>query len=64
MLRCSIQSFVQTGVAINTAVNNLETSAMLDVGLTEKGLINHRMAQAQRTAIAAQKIPLLTKAQA
>lgn len=48
----SLQSYAQTGVAINTTGNEPDNSAMLDVSSTEKGLLIPRMTQAQRTAIA------------
>jgi len=48
----SIQTYAQTGVAINTTGNDPDTSAMLDVSSTTKGLLIPRMTQAQRTAIA------------
>jgi len=51
-LLLGIQSYAQTGVAINTTGNEPDTSAMLDVGLTEKGFLIPRMTEAQRTAIA------------
>ena len=51
-LLLGIQSYAQTGVAINTTGNEPDTSAMLDVSSTEKGLLIPRMTQAQRTAIA------------
>jgi len=47
-----IQSYAQTGVAINTTGADPDPSAMLDVSSTEKGLLIPRMTQAQRTAIA------------
>jgi len=60
----SLQTYAQTGVPINSTGNDPNTSAMLDVSSTEKGFLIRRITQAQRTAIAAQKLPLLTKAQA
>ena len=47
-----IQTFAQTGVAINTTGNEPDNSAMLDVSSTTKGLLIPRMTEAQRTAIA------------
>ena len=52
LLLLGIQTFAQTGVAINTTGNEPDTSAMLDVSTTEKGLLIPRMTEAQRTAIA------------
>jgi hypothetical protein len=51
-LLLGIQSYAQTGVAINTTGNEPDTSAMLDVSSTEKGMLIPRMTEAQRTAIA------------
>jgi len=51
-LLLGIQSYAQTGVAINTTGNEPDTSAMLDVSSTEKGFLIPRMTEAQRTAIA------------
>ena len=51
-LLLGIQSYAQTGVAINTTGNDPDTSAMLDVSSTEKGLLIPRMTEAQRTGIA------------
>ncbi|MBE0640254.1 MAG: DUF1566 domain-containing protein [Bacteroidales bacterium] len=51
-LLLGIQSYAQTGVAINTTGNDPDTSAMLDVSSTTKGLLIPRMTEAQRTAIA------------
>ncbi len=48
----SLQSYAQTGVAINTTGNEPDTSAMLDVSSTEKGILIPRLTQAQRNAIA------------
>lgn len=62
MLLLGIQSYAQTGVSINTSGAEPDTSAMLDVSSTVKGLLVPRMTQAQRTAIATQKLPLLNKA--
>ncbi|MBE0640255.1 MAG: hypothetical protein IH598_17205 [Bacteroidales bacterium] len=64
LLLLGIQTFAQTGVAINTTGNDPDTSAMLDVRSTTKGLLIPRMTEAQRAAIAAQELPLLTKVQA
>jgi len=64
VLLLSLQTYAQTVIAINTTGNEPDTSAMLGVGSTEKGFLIRRMTQAQRTAIATQKLPLLTKAQA
>jgi len=63
-LLLGIQGYAQTVIAINTTGNEPDTSAMLGVGSTEKGFLIRRMTQTRRTAIAAQKLPLLTKAQA
>ncbi|NCC73686.1 MAG: hypothetical protein EOM06_09845, partial [Sphingobacteriia bacterium] len=52
LLLLGIQTFAQTGVAINTTGNDPDTSAMLDVSSNTKGLLIPRMTQAQRTAIA------------
>ena len=62
-LLLGIQGYAQTGVAINTSGAESDNSAMLDVSSTEKGLLIPRMTEAQRTGIAAQKLPPLTKAQ-
>ncbi len=51
-LLLGIQTFAQTGVAINTTGADPDTSAMLDVSSTEKGILIPRVTQAQRTAIA------------
>jgi len=51
-LLIGIQSYAQTGVAINTTGAEPDTSAMLDVSSTTKGLLIPRMTQVQRTAIA------------
>lgn len=50
-LLLGIQSYAQTGVAINTTGNEPDNSAMLDVSSTEKGMLIPRMTEAQRTAI-------------
>jgi len=50
-LLLGIQSYAQTGVAINTTGADPDISAMLDVSSTEKGLLIPRMSEAQRTAI-------------
>ena len=47
-----IQSYAQTGVAINNTGADPDTSAMLDVSSTSKGLLVPRLTEAQRTAIA------------
>ncbi|MCF8366551.1 MAG: DUF1566 domain-containing protein [Bacteroidales bacterium] len=52
LLLLGIQSYAQTGVAINNTGNDPDTSAMLDVSSTTKGLLIPRMTEAQRTAIA------------
>jgi hypothetical protein len=52
VLLLGIQSYAQTGVAINTTGAEPDTSAMLDVSSTVKGFLIPRMTQAQRTAIA------------
>jgi len=51
-LLLGIQTYAQTGVAINTTGNDPDTSAMLDVSSTEKGILIPRMTEADRTAIA------------
>ncbi len=48
LLLLGIQTFAQTGVAINKTGNDPDTSAMLDVSSTEKGLLIPRMTEAQR----------------
>lgn len=50
ILFCSPYSIAQ-GISINTAGTAADTSAMLDVGSSEKGLLIPRMTQAQRQAI-------------
>ncbi len=52
LLLLGIQSYAQTGVAINTTGADPDTSAMLDVSSTTKGLLIPRMTQEQRTTIA------------
>jgi len=52
VLLLGIQTFAQTGVAINTNGADSDNSAMLDVSSTEKGILIPRMTEAQRTAIA------------
>jgi len=47
-----LQTYAQTGVAINTTGNDPDTSAMLDVSSNTKGLLIPRMTEALRTAIA------------
>jgi hypothetical protein len=51
-LLLGIQSYAQTGVAINTTGAEPDNSAMLDVGSTQKGILIPRMTEEQRTAIA------------
>ena len=51
-LLLGIQSYAQTGVSISTTGNRPDTSAMLDVSSTEKGILIPRMTEAQRIAIA------------
>jgi len=46
-----IQSYAQTGVAINTTGAGPDRSAMLDVSATNKGMLVSRMTEAQRTDI-------------
>jgi hypothetical protein len=46
-----IQSYAQTGVAINTTGAEPDNSAMLDVSSTTKGMLIPRMTQAERNAI-------------
>ena len=48
----SLQSYAQTGVAINPTGADPHNSAMLDVSSTDKGVLVPRMSEAQRTAIA------------
>ena len=50
-LLLGIQSYAQTGVAINPTGAEADSSAMLDVSSTTKGLLVPRMTEAQRTAI-------------
>jgi len=52
MLILGIQSYAQTGVAINTTGNEPDGSAMLDVSSIDKGILIPRMTEAQRTSIA------------
>ena len=52
-LLLGIQSYAQTGVAINTTGNEPDNSAMLDVSSTIKGMLIPRMTQAERNAITA-----------
>jgi len=59
LLLLGIQTFAQTGVAINKTGNDPDTSAMLDVSSTEKGLLIPRMTEAQRTAIVSPATGLL-----
>jgi hypothetical protein len=51
-LLLGIQSYAQTGVAINTTGAEPDNSAMLDVSSTQKGILIPRMTEEQRTAIA------------
>jgi len=46
-----IQSYAQTGVAINTTGAEPDNSAMLDVSGSDKGILIPRMTETQRTAI-------------
>jgi hypothetical protein len=50
-LLLGIQSYAQTGVAINVTGAEPDNSAMLDVSSTEKGILIPRMTETQRTAI-------------
>jgi hypothetical protein len=50
-LLLGIQSYAQTGVAINPTGADADSSAMLDVSSTTKGMLIPRMTQAQRNAI-------------
>ncbi len=50
-LLLGIQNYAQTGVAINPTGAEADSSAMLDVSSTTKGLLVPRMNEAQRTAI-------------
>jgi hypothetical protein len=50
-LLLGIQSYAQTGVAINTTGAEPDNSAMLDVSSTEKGILIPRLTEEQRTAI-------------
>ncbi|MCX6270593.1 MAG: hypothetical protein NTU44_05120 [Bacteroidetes bacterium] len=52
VLICSINSFAQTGVAINSTGANPDNNAMLDVSSTSKGMLIPRMTATQRIAIA------------
>src|SRR5580765_1088952 len=52
MIIAGLKSFSQS-VAINTTGNAANTSAMLDVSSTNKGLLTPRMTTAQRTSIVA-----------
>ncbi len=52
LLLPGIQSYAQTGVAINPTGAEADSSAMLDVSSTTKGLLVPRMTKAQRIAIA------------
>jgi hypothetical protein len=58
-LLLGIQSYAQTGVAINTTGAEPDNSAMLDVSSTDKGILIPRMTEAQRTAIATPATGLL-----
>jgi len=54
-----IQTYAQTGVAINTTGNEPDNSAILDVSSTEKGILIPRMTEAQRTDIVSPATGLL-----
>ncbi len=58
-LLLGIQTFAQTGVAINTTGADPDTSAMLDVSSTEKGILIPRMTSGQRTGISGTATGLL-----
>ena len=51
LLLLGLQSHAQNGVAINPTGTEADSSAMLDVSSTTKGLLVPRMTEAQRTAI-------------
>lgn len=55
----TLQSFAQTGVAINASGNEPDNSAMLDVSSTEKGILIPRMTSGQRTGISSPATGLL-----
>ena len=50
-LLLGVQSYAQTGVAINTTGAEPDNSAMLDVSSTDKGIFVPRMTQSQRIGI-------------
>nr|NQU89746.1 hypothetical protein [Bacteroidota bacterium] len=52
ILLFSIQSYAQTGVAINNTGADPDNSAMLDVSSTTTGMLVPRMTEDQRTTIA------------
>jgi uncharacterized protein (TIGR02145 family) len=58
-LLLGIQSYTQTGVAINATGTDAASSAMLDVSSTAKGLLVPRMTAVQRSEIASPAIGLL-----
>ena len=59
VLLLGIQSYAQTGVAINATGTDAAISAMLDVSSTDKGMLVPRMTSVQRSDIASPAIGLL-----